>query len=195
MKNSHHNHPSAEQILRVLDKIYTLKQTKRAGWLQSGITPAEGESVADHSFFVALLALLIAPAEGAHINREKAVQMALLHDLAESVIGDLTPEDAVSPDEKFSLEKSAIQELLKDFPDGRDLFELWLEFERGNSPEAVFVRRLDKLEMVLQAARYEKSTGVNLAHFFTGVGDLFHQGELTPALYQLLLQSRKPAPE
>ncbi|MCF7798045.1 MAG: HD domain-containing protein [Lentisphaeria bacterium] len=179
----------------MLDKIYALKQTKRAGWLQSGIIPAEGESVADHSFFVALLALLIAPAEGEHINREKAIRMALLHDLAESVIGDITPEDAVSPDEKFSLEKSTLQDLLGDFPDGRDLFELWLEFEQGNSPEAVFVRRLDKLEMVLQAARYEKSTGINLAHFFTGVSELFHQGELTPALYQLLLQSRKPAQE
>ncbi|MCF7802226.1 MAG: HD domain-containing protein [Candidatus Marinimicrobia bacterium] len=195
MKNSHHSHPSAERILGLLDKIYTLKQTKRAGWLQSGITPAEGESVADHSFFVALLALLIAPAEGEHINREKAVQMALLHDLAESVIGDLTPEDGVTATEKFNREKSALQQLLGDIPDGEALMMLWLEFEQGDSPEAEFVRRLDKLEMALQAARYEKSTGINLAHFFTGVSELFHQGELTPALYQLLLQSRKPAQE
>ena len=180
-------------IKLTLDRLYHLKSVKRSGWLQVGIPSDRVESVADHSLFVTLLALLLSDNEDHRMNKFKVIRMALIHDLAESVVGDITPEDGVTPDEKFRRESEALKSLLNPLPMAEELLALWHEFENGDSVEAKFVRRLDKLEMVFQAARYEASTGMDLSGFFTSVSALFDEGELTPALYQLLLESRNTA--
>lgn len=188
------NRPSTVDIKLMFDILYQLKSVKRAGWLQSGLQPEQVESVADHSFFVGLMALLLADHEDESMDKFKVIQMALIHDLAESVIGDITPADDISLQEKFDRELAALESVLKPLPMAEELLTLWREFEQGNSAEAKFVRRLDKLEMVFQAARYEKTTGADLEGFFTSVSKLFDEGELTPALYELLLESRNFAP-
>lgn len=186
---------SISEIKTMFDSLYNLKAVKRSGWLQSGIPANQVESVADHSLFVALLAFFLSDQEDENLDKFKVIKMALIHDLAESVVGDITPTDGVSLKEKFRLEVDALESLLKPLPMAEELLALWHEFENGDSAEAKFVRRLDKLEMVMQAARYETETGADLERFFTGVSTLFDEGEMTPALYQLLLESRKAAPE
>ena len=82
----------AAGLARFLSRVGALKRTKRTGWLDRGVPAAETESVADHSFRVALLAWLAAPGEPA-LDRDRVLKLALLHDLAEAVTGDEPPYD------------------------------------------------------------------------------------------------------
>jgi putative hydrolase of HD superfamily len=106
------------------------------------------ESVAAHSWGVAFLALLRCPPQ---LDRHRVLTMALLHDLAEVRVGDLTPHDGVPPDVKHSRERAAMQAMLGHRP---DLLDLWEEAEACVTPEARFVKLLDRVDMGLQAERY-----------------------------------------
>jgi putative hydrolase of HD superfamily len=127
----------------------------------------EPESVADHSMRTAYLALILCPPE---VDRAKAVQMALIHDLAESCVGDITPLDGVSLEQKHSRENAAWVHICKSL--GNDeMHKLWREMEQGATAEAQFVMQLDKLEMLIQAEEYEKlQPGLDLGRFFQAVG-------------------------
>ena len=133
-----------------------LKDIDRAGWKRVGVT--RPESVAAHSWGVALLALLRCPPE---LDREKLLAMAILHDLAELRVGDLTPHDGVSRDEKHRREAAAMDELLAGRP---DLRALWDEAEAGVTAEARLLKDLDRAEMGAQALRYE-AQGVDVSEF------------------------------
>ena len=127
-----------------------LKKLDRTGWARRGIQ--NPESVADHSFRTTIMALVLA--DGAGVDQNKAVKMALIHDLAESMVGDLTPADGVSAEGKHQLEADAFKKLCSDIDNGNELLRLFQEFEDNKTPEAQFVERLDKLEMMLQAHEY-----------------------------------------
>ncbi len=182
-----------KDIEAVLKQLYRLKTVKRAGWLQAGIHPEQGESVADHSLLVALLALLLCEVESPLLDRSRVILMALIHDLAESVVGDITPASGISSEEKFRREESVFKSVLKPLPLAKELLGVWQEFEAGETAEAQFVRRLDKLEMVFQARLYENTTGLDLDRFSTSVKELFDQGEVSAALYRLLLNKKAAA--
>lgn len=126
-----------------------LKEVRRAGWERAGHTG--GESVADHSWSTAMLALLLAPPE---LDREKLLVMALLHDLAEVRVGDITPHDGIPPEEKHEMEDAAMAELLADHA---ELLAVWREAEARQTPEARFLKQIDGLELGLQADRYAAS--------------------------------------
>jgi putative hydrolase of HD superfamily len=138
----------------------------------------EAESVADHTFRVALLAWLAAAAEPG-LDRDRVLKLALIHDLAEAVTGDLPPydpavlADAADADRatilnrrhvrsearaaaKRAAEAAAMADLLEDLPEGPagELGELWRELEEGTSAEARFVKQSDKLETYLQSREY-----------------------------------------
>lgn len=139
-------YPLAREALALLSRATELKHVDREGWKRVGITAPE--SVAAHSYGVALAALLLAPPE---LNKEKLLAMALLHDLAEIEVGDITPHDGVSREMKHAREHAAMRELLVSFPHLLALFE---EAEAGNSEEARFLHALDKLDMRVTAERY-----------------------------------------
>ena len=128
-----------------------LKTVKRAGWQRCGVEACE--SVADHTFGVALLALILPNAAGLSVNRDRCVALALVHDLAESIVGDITPHDNVAAEEKSRRERLAMKQLCDELGN-RELLELWEEFEAADTPEAKLVRDLDLIEMALQAKRY-----------------------------------------
>lgn len=130
---------------RLLDGL-PLKHLPRAGWLRVGIDAPE--SVASHSWGMAWLVLQLCPA---HLDRGKCLALAVLHDLPEVRVGDLTPHDGVSKAEKHAREARAATELLSDRPDLLGLVE---EYAAQQSAEAQFVRDLDKLDMALQALVY-----------------------------------------
>jgi 5'-deoxynucleotidase YfbR-like HD superfamily hydrolase len=151
-----------DAILSVLADAGQLKTLKRAGWQRVGLP--DPESVADHSFRLAFLALLIGPRLG--LNVEAMLRLALVHDLGEARIGDLTPADRVSSAEKRARESEALAQILDDLPEGPALFSLWREYASGATPEARIVRQLDKLEMAIQALEYENRTGRDLTEFW-----------------------------
>jgi putative hydrolase of HD superfamily len=143
---------NTQSLLRFYGRAGELKSLSRAGWLRCGVPRDACESVADHSFGVALLALMIPdPA----VDREHCVALALVHDLAESIVGDITPHDGVEAAVKHARERDAIGELAR-LLDDEELVTLWEEFEAGETPEARLARDLDVIEMALQAKSYER---------------------------------------
>ncbi len=90
-------------------------------------------------------------------NSEKILKMVLLHDLAESKIGDYTPKQ-LSKEKKNNLENNAFNEIIKDLPDliKSQYLQIWQEYQENISPESKIVHQIDKLEMALQAKIYEK---------------------------------------
>ena len=148
-----------ETLSQSLEGALALKEVARAGWLRAGIESPE--SVAAHSWGVAWLVLALCPAD---VDRGRALAIAVLHDLAEARVGDITPYDGVGREEKRRLEESALGELLSSLPHGAELFALWREYEDGTSPEGRFVKACDRLDMGLQALRYGE-TGKDTAEF------------------------------
>src|SRR5437868_10772352 len=92
-----------------LRAVMQLKTLRRAGWVRCGVEPCE--SVAEHTFGVAIFALLLPKLSNLSVNRERCVALALVHDLAESIVGDLTPHDPISTEEKFRRESEAMAQL------------------------------------------------------------------------------------
>lgn len=82
--------------------------------------------------------------------------MANIHDLAEIYVGDFTPGSGIAPEKKHELETDAMQRLVKEL-DYPELAELFAEFEEQKTPEAVFVRNMDKLDAVIQARYYDET--------------------------------------
>jgi putative hydrolase of HD superfamily len=137
-------------MIEFFHKIEELKKIKRTGWVIGGVE--DSESVADHSFRTALMVMLLAPKE---LCCEKAVKMALVHDINEVYTKDI-PTTSMGRRKKFVKEKKAMTKLLRNLPEKKELMNIWLEFEERKSPEAVFVHQVDKLETMLQAVEYKK---------------------------------------
>ena len=137
-----------EELLDLL----RLKDVTRQGWVNAGVPSPE--SVAAHSWGMAILALRLCPPE---LDLTRVLALCLVHDLPEIIVGDLTPQDDRST--KAQDEHAAMVNLA---PQWVDFFE---EYETNNTPEAVFARRLDKLDMGLQAGLYTERTGLNLEAF------------------------------
>ena len=129
-----------------------LKDEYRNGWkVKAGIR--DPESVADHTYGLTMLSMLFSDYK--NLDAEKCLRMAVLHDLAEVIIGDLLPGEN---NNKRDDEDKAMKRLLKMLPNSisKRYLEIWEEFRLGKSKEAKLVHELDKLEMVAQALRYGK---------------------------------------
>jgi putative hydrolase of HD superfamily len=145
-----------EGVLKFLLAAGRLKQIPRTGWVtKAGVEGAE--SVADHSFRVGLAAMILS--DLLKLDTLKAVRIALIHDLAESYIGDLTPEQVNGGLDKSSMEEEAMLRILKDLPEQiqQIYLEAWREWVEGESSEARLVREVDAFEMALQAEEYARS--------------------------------------
>jgi putative hydrolase of HD superfamily len=178
---------TAQALLALYSQVAALKLLPRVGWLQRGV--ASAESVAEHTFGVAVLALLIGDYAGAtapearhpraqagdeqpkvRIERGKLLAIALLHDLAETLLSDL-PTSArrlIGADAKRAAERRAIEELFTDLPSSAEYLVLWEEYAAGASAEARLVKELDRVEMLAQALAYERAGSRALAEFWAG---------------------------
>lgn len=148
-------------LLRVrLLETLALKDLPRAGWVRAGV--ARPESVAAHSWGVAWLVLALCPPT---VDRGRALAIAVLHDLPEARVGDLTPHDNVPAAQKSAAETQALGGLLDGVPNAGELKQLWHEYEHAASAEGRFVKACDKLDMALQALRYQSDQGLALDEF------------------------------
>jgi putative hydrolase of HD superfamily len=155
-----------EPLLATFVEAIFLKQLFRQGWLKAGVPREVCESVAEHSFGVALLAMFTADEGTLGVDRERTVRMALVHDLGEVYAGDMIPADAVPAQEKHRLEAQAVEKIFSKLPHGDRYQGLWEEYERNETPEARLVHDLDRLEMALQALVYEEQGAPDLDIFF-----------------------------
>jgi putative hydrolase of HD superfamily len=169
--------PEVVAFVRFLRQVGKLKSAKRTGWLDRGVPNDETESVADHIFRTAILAWLAA---GEDLNRDKVLKLALVHDLAEAITGDIPPYDAelIPPETdtaarreflerrhirpaarteaKRAAEAVAIAGLTADLPPAlaNELAALTTELAEATSAEARFVKQADKIETYLQSREY-----------------------------------------
>jgi putative hydrolase of HD superfamily len=158
---------SNADLSALLEGLYFLKRLRRQGWIRAGVAISEVETVAEHIFGVAILALLLCPLENKHrrkanrpeLNSELVLKLVLIHDLAESKYQDLdTSLASLIGKERFSdfkqnAEETAFLQIQQELSQ-----VLGVQAEIPNlfeeSPEVEFVQDLDKLDMFLQAANY-----------------------------------------
>ena len=127
-----------------------MKDLRRSGWLRKGILEAENDAA--HSWSLSMLVQLVAKPP---LDVCKCLKMANIHELGEVKVGDFTPFDKITAEEKHRLEAEAILKIAEDLGDP-EIFELFQEFEEGKTPEACLVRDLDKLDTVIQAKYYQE---------------------------------------
>lgn len=156
-----------DQLARILDVLHIaerLKHEMRHSWLADG----RQESVAEHTWRVALMVIMVAPYLDQAVDIEKCLKLALLHDLAEAETGDIPVFENQQQDRKqakYYNEQLAIlhiKSMLNDNEVGQQIYELWEEYERQECYEAKFVRALDKLEVQLQHNEADLSTWLHL---------------------------------
>ena len=142
-------------ILDFLRYSSNLKNVPRQGWIDK-LSIKNPESVADHSYSMAIMAMIISDLE--NYDSEKILKMTLLHDLAESKIGDITPEK-MAPENKMEIENKAFDEIIGKLPDTlqSQYNPIWKEYQDNSTKESQFVHQIDKLEMALQAKIYQKN--------------------------------------
>lgn len=133
------------------DVVCCLKNVVRTGWIKRDVE--NPESVADHTYGLCLLVLLMCPD---NLNKLKCFEFAVVHDLAEALTGDYTPEDTPAKEEKYRLEIEAIHKIAQKIGNST-LPQLFSEYEKQDTPEARFVKQMDKLEVVLQARYYDNN--------------------------------------
>lgn len=131
-----------------------LKKIHRQGWVDK-LSLNNPESVADHSYSMAIMGMVLSDLE--NYDSEKILKMILLHDLAESEIGDYTPGQITS-EKKKELENKVFSKILENLPKSiRSQYQnIWNEYQENKTSEAIMVHQIDKLEMALQAKVYEK---------------------------------------
>ena len=132
--------------------ISELKKVPRKGWKEK-VNIDKPESVADHSYGTALMAMIFADIK--NLNTEKIIKMALLHDIAESITGDFTPNE-ISKANKIAIENEVMEDILLKLPSSiaKQYREIWLEFQEGKTDESKLLHDVDRLEMAVQATKY-----------------------------------------
>lgn len=126
-------------------------------------------------------------------NTEKILKMILLHDLAESLVGDITP-DKLSRESKTGIENKAMRKILGCLPCplSEEYLLLWNEFQQNSSDESRIVHQIDKLEMALQARIYSKGDfkPEQLAPFFKTAKEAITEKSIKEIL-EMVLEERK----
>ena len=133
--------------------VCNLKTIKRSGWIhKSNITSPE--SVADHSYSMCMMSMILA--EIINLDTGHIMKMVIIHDLAESLVGDHMP-DGISSEEKQLVEDKAMKKIISKLPNSlrKNYLNLWNEYNDNITVNAKFVHNMDKLEMALQAKEYE----------------------------------------
>lgn len=171
-------------MISTLLEVLALKRLKRAGWVHVGVPSPE--SVAAHSWGVAWLVVALCPEE---LDRERALAYAVVHDLAEVRVGDITPHDGISPQDKAHRERAAMEELARSLP---HVQALWEAYERQADPEARFVRQLDRLDMALQAVAYAREGSPRMEEFFRSAEAVIDDPALLPLLQALRSRLEQP---
>ncbi|KAL3457481.1 hypothetical protein BJX64DRAFT_280573 [Aspergillus heterothallicus] len=160
-----------------------LKTTKREGWRRFDIN--HGESISDHMYRMSVMTMLAPPSLASRLNLPHCMKMALVHDMAESLVGDITPVDPINKTEKARREAAVMEyiskSLLRGVPGGMlsgdDILAVFNEYEANETLEAQFVHDVDKMELLLQMVEYERSYEIDLEEFL-GVAKRIHLPEI-----------------
>ncbi|RLG01143.1 MAG: hypothetical protein DRN49_01930 [Thaumarchaeota archaeon] len=171
-------------IIKLHEYISRLKELRRTGWIQRGVK--NPETVASHSYAVALLTMIIADLRG--LNVLDAVKMALIHDLAESIIGDLTPKMKAELKDLEERERRFFEDLVKLMPKklAETYLDIWRRFSKGEDEVSKLVREVDKLERGLQAIKYLRKGYAEVKEIYESALNELRDPELKRVLEEAL---------
>ncbi|KAH8164446.1 hypothetical protein CIB48_g3803 [Xylaria polymorpha] len=138
-----------------------LKTNKREGWRRFNIE--RGESISDHMYRMSLMTMLCPPTLAPRIDLFKCMKMCLIHDMAEAIVGDITPVDGIAKPEKSRREAETMDYISKNLLGkvygglaGAEIRAIWQEYEDSKTLDSHFVHDLDKMELLIQMVEYEK---------------------------------------
>lgn len=134
-----------------------LKYKLRSGWDKNhwNVTCERLESTAEHVYGTCILALSLNSEFQLDMDMEKVLKMLTIHEIGEVLIGDITPFDGITVEEKAEIEHKAMQDVLGDIIEKDELYGLLLEFDEHNTKESNFAYLCDKLEADIQAKVYQ----------------------------------------
>lgn len=150
-----------ENVIKYYVMCNKLKNVIRTGWKTWNVERERVESVAEHIFGVQMLAIAMKSEYEYDIDIMKVVFMLAVHELGEIVIGDLTMFE-ISKEEKAKREKEAVHKILCGLLDGKEIENLFKEFDSHSTKEAMFAYQCDKLECDLQSKLYDEEGCVDL---------------------------------
>lgn len=135
----------------------SLKYKIRSGWDEShwNISKDRIESIAEHTYGTCILAISLDSEFSFDVDLSKVLKMLIVHEIGEIVIGDITPFDNVTPEEKLKIEHEAIEKVVGGLAKKDEIISLLLEFDAKTTKEAIFAYHCDKLEADLQAKVYQ----------------------------------------
>lgn len=170
-------------LLRLVRQADRLEALPRTGYLISRVPLPE--SIAAHSYGVALVALLLADAVSRRlapstVDRATVLTMALIHDIQESLTTDVpSPVKGALGREIFAVaERRAAHALLGAF--GDQYTPIWDEYEQGTSLEARIVRAADRIQMFVKVLQYERA-GLGDTERFWGHPESLHDHAIPEA--------------
>jgi putative hydrolase of HD superfamily len=132
-----------------------LKNVIRTGWNNWKVKRDRIESVAEHIYGAQMLAIAMIHEYEYDVNLMKVVYMLAIHELGETIIGDLTPFQ-ITKEEKEKIEHEAVHKILDSLIGGETIEELFLEFYERKTKEALFAYQCDKFECDLQCKLYDE---------------------------------------
>lgn len=150
-----------ENVLNYYVICNKLKNIIRTGWKKWNVQRERIESVAEHVYGVQMLALAMKSEYKYDIDIMKVILMLSIHELGETIIGDLTLFQ-IDKKEKEKIEHAAVHNILSSLLDGRQIEKLFIEFDEQKTKEAIFAYQCDKLECDLQCKLYDEESCVDL---------------------------------
>ena len=157
-------------MLSTLIELQRLKRLDRTGWTLRGL-PNGTESVAAHSFGVSVTAMLLADrctGAGVSLDVEKLLRMALLHDWAETRVGDM-PRTATlyfGSEARKQAETAAFSDIVNPIDAAGSYTKLYNDYERRESLEARLVKAADVLDLLIQVLALERAGARGLDEFW-----------------------------
>ncbi|HEY0545162.1 MAG TPA: HD family hydrolase [Pyrinomonadaceae bacterium] len=189
-------------MLSTLIELQRLKSLARTGWMLRGLG-AGAESVAAHSYGVAVVSMLLADemrARGVLVDVEKLLRIALMHDWAEARVGDMprTATEYFGAEARRTAERAAFDDIVRERGEriARIYSELHDDYERRASFEARLVKAADVIDLLLQTLAFERAGARGLDEFWEGVTDRYFQldgvaGEIVSEVVRQLYEVRR----
>lgn len=144
-----------KKILKVFLTLQWAKELPRQGFIALGFKRNEADSVAAHSWTTAMLTYLLATemkSDGVKIDVDRAVKMALFHDMAETIVGDVgTFVKGMAKGAFAPIEEEGLKWLVKGLPSNKEIISLVHEYMERKTPEARLVKVADNLDALAQA--------------------------------------------
>lgn len=160
----------SEEEVNEFKNIYSMYSLligkERTGWIMWNVNNEHyhRESIAEHIVGTMILARRFQKEFNIDIDLNKVLVMLLVHETEETVIGDITEFQGISPEEKMRMGQEAVESILCSFPNGNKIVSLTKEFDSKKTKEAKFAYLCDKFECDLQAERYERMGLNHLDH-------------------------------